>query len=464
VAPIPLWANRGPGRTADGPSSASAELQSQWLPRGVVAGRGSCSPAALADRGQRPGQRQGPGRSRVVASPRKEGRLQSCSGNGPPAVPYAPRGPTGVLVPDDHAPDGGYGHRRGRPTCQESHRSRGGRWTTNREVHPHLHFDKLGGKRGRPVGRGRPGPGAMPCSPGCLRRALDPGLCALPGRGGPEAALAQTGRVPETPREQVRQAAVGTFPGHDAPRRGPPPIDTEGHPGSTLWQAAPGGSNHGPRRRPSRGRSPILVRLRRPGQRVVHATPRHLQRRAWGPTVDYPVHRYFLCGAKQIELLFGIGIEPAWPGLGRQLVADLPGRGRRFVGHDRWLPIKNCRPSECRPSECRPSDRGSTAGTRLVCRTCGVGRAGSTREAIPLTPDPQSCPPAPSPSRDYQDVHHDPELGPDSGGSKDIFMNILNHQTDWSAGSSPTGPGPGGRAHRRGHPASVAAQLPQATR
>jgi 3-oxocholest-4-en-26-oyl-CoA dehydrogenase beta subunit len=299
VAPIPLWATLVLGALPLA-RFGSDELASRWLP-GVAAGAVVLT-GALADVAGDLAN-GGPGRPSVVASPRKKGGYK-LSGTAF-AVPYAHVADR-ALVPAA-TPDGGTIVAVIDPTADGVRVERA--VTTNREVHPHVHLDKLVVTEADLLAGGDPAQGAAVVS-WILERAWT-GLCALQV-GVAEAALAQTAEYLNT-REQFGKP-LSTFQGTML-RAADAAIDTEAI-RVTLWQAAwrldNGLDAH-------LAVSVAIWFASDAGQRVVHAT-QHLHG-GMGADVDYPVHRYFLWG-KQIELLLGAGPSQL-ARLGSQLVADL---------------------------------------------------------------------------------------------------------------------------------------------
>ena len=299
VAPVPLWATLVLGALPLA-EFGSAALQARWLP-GVVAGDVVLT-AALADvAGDLANGRTG--RPAVVATPRKKGGYK-LSGTAL-AVPYAHVADR-VLVPAA-TPDGGTIVAVVDPRANRISMERA--VTTNREIHPHLHFDKAVVAEDDLLAGGDPVRGS-----GIVTWALErawTGLCALQV-GVAEAALAQTAEYLNT-REQFGKP-LSTFQGTML-RAADAAIDTEAI-RVTLWQAAwrldNGLDAH-------RAVTIAIWFASDAGQRVVHAT-QHLHG-GIGADVDYPVHRYFLWG-KQIELLLGSGSSQL-ARLGAQLVADL---------------------------------------------------------------------------------------------------------------------------------------------
>jgi acyl-CoA dehydrogenase len=300
VAPVPLWATLVLGAMPVA-EFGSDEQASRWLP-GVAAGAVVLT-GALADvAGDR--ANGGPGRPSVLATPRKSKGGFKLSGTAF-AVPYAHVADR-VLVPAA-TPDGGTIIALIDPTAEGVTVERA--VTTNREVHPHLHIDKLVVPVTDLLAGGDPAQGEAVVS-WILERAWT-GLAALQV-GVAEAALAQTAEYLNT-REQFGKP-LSTFQGTML-RAADAAIDTEAI-RVTLWQAAwrldNGLDAH-------LAVSVAIWFASDAGQRVVHAT-QHLHG-GMGADVDYPVHRYFLWG-KQIELLLGSGSSHL-ARLGTQLVADL---------------------------------------------------------------------------------------------------------------------------------------------
>ncbi|HXA33571.1 MAG TPA: acyl-CoA dehydrogenase family protein [Acidimicrobiales bacterium] len=299
VAPVPLWATLVLGALPLA-QFGSEEQGSRWLP-GVASGNVVLS-GALADVAGDLAN-GGPGRPSVVASPRKKSGYK-LSGTAF-AVPYAHVADR-VLVPAA-TPDGGTVIALVDPRADEVNVEPA--VTTNREVHPHLHFDKLVVTEADLLVGGDPARGASVVS-WILERAWT-GLSALQV-GVAEAALAQTAEYLNT-REQFGKP-LSTFQGTML-RAADAAIDTEAI-RVTLWQAAWRLDNG------LDAHLAVTVAIwfaSDAGQRVVHAT-QHLHG-GMGADVDYPVHRYFLWG-KQIELLLGAGSSQL-ARLGSQLVADL---------------------------------------------------------------------------------------------------------------------------------------------
>jgi len=164
--------------------------------------------------------------------------------------------------------------------------------TTNREIHPHLHFDGVEVDTGHLLAGGDPARGTEVLT-WILERAWT-GLCALQV-GVTEAAVAQTAQYLNT-REQFGRP-LATFQGTML-RAADAAIDTESI-RVTMWQAA---------WRLDQGLDADLAVsvaswfAAEAGQRAVFAT-QHLHG-GMGADISYPIHRYFLWG-KQIELLLG---------------------------------------------------------------------------------------------------------------------------------------------------------------
>jgi len=163
-------------------------------------------------------------------------------------------------------------------------------WTTNREIHPHLHLDGVEVQAQDLVAGEDSGAAA-------LRAMLEmgrTGLCAL-AVGVCESALATTAAYLNE-REQFGRP-LSAFQGAML-RAADAAIDIEAM-RVTFWQAA---------WRIDTGRDAAQAvavakwQASERGQRVVHAT-QHLHGGV-GADVSYPIHRYFLWG-KQIELLLG---------------------------------------------------------------------------------------------------------------------------------------------------------------
>ena len=300
VAPVPLWATLVLGAHALA-EFGSDELRARWLP-GVASGDVVLT-AALADAAADVST-GGPGTPAVVATLRKKKGGYKLSGTAI-AVPFAHVADR-VLVPAA-TPGGGTVVAAVDPGADGVRVERA--VTTNREVHPHLHFDGLAVAEGDLLAGGDAarGPAVLAWM---LERAWT-GLAALQV-GVAEAALARAAEYLNT-REQFGKP-LSTFQGTML-RAADAAIDTEAI-RVTLWQAA-WRLDHG--LDAHRAVAVAIWFASDAGQRVVHAT-QHLHG-GMGADVDYPVHRYFLWG-KQIELLLGSGSSQL-ARLGRQLVADL---------------------------------------------------------------------------------------------------------------------------------------------
>ncbi|MGO8871594.1 MAG: acyl-CoA dehydrogenase family protein [Acidimicrobiales bacterium] len=181
--------------------------------------------------------------------------------------------------------------------------------TTNREIHPHLHFDRARVAADHLLAGGDPMQGQEVLT-WMLERAWT-GLCALQV-GVTEAAVAQTAAYLNT-RQQFGRP-LSTFQGTML-RAADAAIDTESI-RVTMWQAA---------WRLDNGRDALLAVsvaswfAAEAGQRAVFAT-QHLHG-GMGADISYPIHRYFLWG-KQIELLLGPP-SAQLARLGRQVVGEL---------------------------------------------------------------------------------------------------------------------------------------------
>jgi len=297
VAPVPLWATLVLGALPL--AEFGSEVVRDGLLPGVVAGT-TVLTAALADVA---GDLAvgGPGRPSVVAKAGADGVELSGTAF---AVPYAHVADR-VLVPtttdagvvvavvDPRAPG---------VTVERA-------VTTNREVHPHLHFDGVAVAADHLLAGGDAGRGHEVVT-WILNRAWT-GLCALQV-GVTEAAVAQTATYLNT-REQFGRP-LSTFQGTML-RAADAAIDTESI-RVTMWQAA---------WRLDNGLDADLAVsvaswfAAEAGQRAVFAT-QHLHG-GMGADISYPIHRYFLWG-KQIELLLG---PPSGQlaRLGGQLAAEL---------------------------------------------------------------------------------------------------------------------------------------------
>ena len=184
--------------------------------------------------------------------------------------------------------------------------------TTNREVHPHLHFDGVAVAADDLLAGGDAARGAE-VRDWILERAWT-GLCALQ-IGITEAAVAQTAEYLNT-RHQFG-LPLATFQATKM-RAADAAIDTEAI-RVTTWQAAWRIDNGLDARRAVNVASWFAAES---GQRVVFAT-QHLHG-GMGADISYPIHRYFLWG-KQIELLLG-SPSAQLARLGRQVAADLVGK------------------------------------------------------------------------------------------------------------------------------------------
>ncbi len=306
VAPVPLWATTVLGGLPVA-AHGSERLREACLP-GLAAGT-TVLTAALADvAGDLAAG--GPGEPTVRAEPTgaaptgrvPEKVLLSGTAFAVPAAHVADR----VLVPAATG-DGGVVIAAVDPRSPGVTVERA--WTTNREVHPHLHLDGVEVETADLLGDGDPERGRSIVA-WMLARAWV-GLCALQV-GVAEAALDQTAEYLNT-REQFGRP-LSTFQGTML-RAADAAIDIEAM-RVTLWQAA-WRLDHG---LPAERAVAIASWFaKEAGQRVVHAT-QHLHG-GMGADIDYPIHRYFLWG-KQIELLLG-GPSAHLARLGRQVVGDL---------------------------------------------------------------------------------------------------------------------------------------------
>jgi acyl-CoA dehydrogenase len=280
VAPVPLWATAALG------VMPVAQFGSKRLKEELLSGVGTGDTvltAALTDVAGDVAM-GGPGRPSVRAQRTAEGIVLSGMAF---AVPYAHVADR-VLVPaalDD-----------GVVVAVVDPRSPGVRIeravTTNREIHPHLHFQEVSVPVDDLLTGGDPTRGSAVVM-WMLQRAWT-GLCALQV-GVAEAAVAQTAAYLNT-REQFGRP-LSTFQGTML-RAADAAIDTESI-RVTMWQAA-WRLDHG-----LDAELAVCVAswfAAEAGQRAVFAT-QHLHG-GMGADISYPIHRYFLWG-KQIELLLG---------------------------------------------------------------------------------------------------------------------------------------------------------------
>jgi acyl-CoA dehydrogenase len=305
VAPIPLWATLILGAMPIA-EFGSDSLQAATLP-GVVSGELVLT-AALADVA---GDLAvgGPGTPAVHATAGPDGSVH-LSGTAF-AVPYAHVADR-VLVPAVLA-DGGVVVAVVDPAAAGATVERA--FTTNREIHPHLHLDGVAVAADALLadGDGARGPAVLAW---ILNRAWT-GLCALQV-GVTEAAVAQTATYLNT-REQFGRP-LSTFQGTML-RAADAAIDTESV-RVTMWQAA-WRLDHD-----LDADTAVTVAswfAAEAGQRAVFST-QHLHG-GMGADISYPIHRYFLWG-KQIELLLGPP-SASLARLGRQVTDEV--RARRAV-------------------------------------------------------------------------------------------------------------------------------------
>jgi len=271
VAPVPLWATVVLGALPLARFGSPAQ-QARWLP-GVVSGEHRLS-AALAD------VAGSPNRPTLRALPAGDGWELRGTAHVVPQAHLAAR----VLVPVQT--DDGTAVVLVDPRAAGVHVERA--TTTDRQVHPHLHFDGAA-VLGDEVLAG-PGDGAAVVA-WMLERART-GLCALQLGVTEEAVRRAAAYLNE--RHQFGRP-LSSFQGTML-RAADAYIDTEAI-RVTTWQAA---------WRLDTGRDAaeaVAVAhwwASEAGQRVVHAT-QHLHG-GLGADVSYPIHRYFLWG-KQIELM-----------------------------------------------------------------------------------------------------------------------------------------------------------------
>jgi 3-oxocholest-4-en-26-oyl-CoA dehydrogenase beta subunit len=297
TAPVPLWATAVLGAmplARFGSPSAQARL----LP-GVVAGEVRLS-AALTEAAASPTHTPGVKARPDGAKWRLEGTAQ--------AVPQAHLA-TAVVVPA--VVDGGVivalVDPAGPGTTMERVQ------TTDRQIHPHLHFDGAVVEADDVIAGPEAGPAALEWM---LERALV-GLCALQLGVAEEAVRRAAAYLNE--RQQFGRP-LSTFQGTML-RAADAFIDTEAI-RVTLWQAA---------WRLDTGRPAATAAAvakwwaSEGGQGVVHAT-QHLHG-GLGADISYPIHRYFLWG-KQIELMLE-GPSAQLARLGSLLAAELTSAGGR---------------------------------------------------------------------------------------------------------------------------------------
>ena len=280
VAPVPLWATVALGSMPIAEFGGEA-LRAAVLP-GVVAGD-TVLTAALTDVAGDIAL-GGPGTPSVTATSGPDGVALTGTAFAVSSAHVADR----VLVPA--VLDGGVIVAAVDPTAEGVRMERA--FTTNREIHPHLHLDGVKVATDDLLAGGDPGRGHEVVT-WILNRAWT-GLCALQV-GVTEAAVAQTAAYLNT-REQFGRP-LSTFQGTML-RAADAAIDTESI-RVTMWQAA-WRLDHG-----LDAELAISVAswfAAEAGQRAVFAT-QHLHG-GMGADVSYPIHRYFLWG-KQIELQLG---------------------------------------------------------------------------------------------------------------------------------------------------------------
>jgi alkylation response protein AidB-like acyl-CoA dehydrogenase len=298
VAPVPLWATLVLGALSIAEFGSDA-LQAALLP-GVVAGDIVLT-AALADVADDIAI-GGVGTPVVTGTPAADGGL-TLSGTAF-AVPYA-HVAARVLLPvatGDGIVVAAVGSTAAGVTVERA-------FTTNREIHPHLHLDGVTVAPGDLLADGDGSRGAE-VRDWILDRAWT-GLCALQV-GITESAVAQTAEYLNG-REQFG-LPLATFQATKM-RAADAAIDTEAV-RVTTWQAAWRLDNGLDARRAVNVASWFAAES---GQRVVFAT-QHLHG-GMGADISYPIHRYFLWG-KQIELQLG-SPSAQLARLGRQVAAGL---------------------------------------------------------------------------------------------------------------------------------------------
>jgi len=298
VAPVPLWATLVLGAFPIAEFGSDA-LKAALLP-GVVTGD-IVMTAALADVADDIAT-GGKGTPAVTGTPAADGGLK-LSGTAF-AVPYA-HVAARVLVPvatDDGIVMAAVDPRSAGMTIERA-------FTTNREIHPHLHLDGVTVTADDLLADGDASKGAG-VRDWILERAWT-GLCALQV-GIIESAVAQTAEYLNG-REQFG-LPLATFQATKM-RAADAAIDTEAV-RVTTWQAAWRLDNGLDARRAVNVASWFAAES---GQRAVFAT-QHLHGGV-GADISYPIHRYFLWG-KQIELQLG-SPSAQLARLGRQVAAGL---------------------------------------------------------------------------------------------------------------------------------------------
>jgi alkylation response protein AidB-like acyl-CoA dehydrogenase len=297
VAPVPLWATLALGAM---PLAEFGSTTSKAAILPAVAAGQTVLTAALTDVAADVAV-GGPGQPSVSAKAGGEGVVLSGTAFAVPHAHIADR----VLVPaslDDGVVVAVVDPKAAGVTVERA-------VTTNREVHPHLHFDGTTVAPDDLLAGGDPSRGHQVIA-WMLERAWT-GLCALQV-GVTEAAVSQTAAYLNT-REQFGRP-LSTFQGTML-RAADAAIDTESI-RVTMWQAA-WRLDHGLE-------AAIAVNVAswfasEAGQRAVFAT-QHLHG-GMGADVSYPIHRYFLWG-KQIELMLGAP-SAQLARLGRQVTAEL---------------------------------------------------------------------------------------------------------------------------------------------
>jgi len=300
VAPVPLWATTVLGAMPIA-RFGTPDQKARWLP-GVVSGEvrltGALTEVAATTEGS---ERPATG---VTAEVTADGwTLRGIARVVPQAhlasrvvLPVSVEDGTAVLLVDPH----GVGVELERAT------------TTDRQVHPHIHFD--GAQVGGEEVLAEPAEGAAVVE-WMLERART-GLCAI-SLGVCEEAVRRAA-VYLNEREQFGRP-LSSFQATKL-RAADAYIDTEAI-RVTLWQAAW-------RLDTGRPADEAVAAAKwwasEAGQRVVHAT-QHLHG-GMGADIEYPIHRYFLWG-KQIELMLG-GPSFELARLGGMLAADASAKSR----------------------------------------------------------------------------------------------------------------------------------------
>jgi alkylation response protein AidB-like acyl-CoA dehydrogenase len=290
VAPVPLWATLVLGALPLA-RFGQPEQQGRWLPR-VVSGEAMLTAALTSCANS---ARELPS---IEATPHVGGWALS---GVELAVPQAHL--AGCILVPARSPDGGVLIALVDPRSPGVELERA--FTTNREIHPHLHMQRVKVLFEDVLVGPESGPAALDAMLAAARIAL----CALQV-GVCEAALNQTAAYLNQRTQFGRP--LSTFQGTML-RAADAAIDIEAM-RVTLWHAAWLFDTG----RAAAGAAGVAKwQASERGQRIVHAT-QHLHG-GLGADVTYPIHRYFLWG-KQIELMLG-GPSLQLSRLGAQIAA-----------------------------------------------------------------------------------------------------------------------------------------------